>query len=100
MRRKKSLQKHLMLILLLALIIFLVSCKSAQITTAEIESVLAAISPPLPAKPEHEPVRFEDRDGGLWMSYNDYRALERNIIELRKYAAKLEIILWFYRKEF
>jgi len=46
-----------------------------------------------------EPVVFEDRDGGLWLSYNDYRALERNIIALREYSRKLEIVIWFYREE-
>jgi len=44
-----------------------------------------------------EPVRFEDREGGLWLSYNDYRALERNVIAMREYAEKLEIVVWFYR---
>jgi hypothetical protein len=43
-----------------------------------------------------EPVRFADRDGGLWLSYNDYRALERNVIALREYAAKLLVIVRFY----
>jgi hypothetical protein len=46
-----------------------------------------------------EPVRFFDRGGGLWLTYNDYRALERNVIALREYAAGLEIIIWFYREE-
>jgi hypothetical protein len=46
-----------------------------------------------------EPVRFEDRDGGLWVSYNDYRALERNVIALREYAARLEVIIEFYAEE-
>jgi hypothetical protein len=45
-----------------------------------------------------EPVRFEDRDQGLWLSYSDYRALERNIIALREYAGRLEIVIWFYRE--
>jgi hypothetical protein len=46
-----------------------------------------------------EPVEFQDRDGGLWFSYKDYRALERNIIALREYAARLEIVIGFYREE-
>jgi hypothetical protein len=53
----------------------------------------------MPVPPETEPVRFEDRDGGLWLSYNDYRALERNIIAMREYAGELEIIILFYREE-
>jgi hypothetical protein len=54
----------------------------------------------MPIQPEMEPVRFEDHgDGGLWLSYNDYRALERNVIALREYAARLEILIRFYRGE-
>jgi hypothetical protein len=45
-----------------------------------------------------EPVVFEDRDGGLWLSYENYRALERNIIALREYTARLEISIDFYRE--
>jgi hypothetical protein len=59
--------------------------------------VTAALEPEAPPAPEMEPVRFEDRDGGLWLSYGDYRALERNVIALREYAARLEIIVEFYR---
>jgi len=57
-----------------------------------------ALAPPLPVAPEMEQVIFEDRDGGLWLSYNDYRALERNIIALREYSRRLEVIIWFYRE--
>ncbi len=53
--------------------------------------------PPLPKAPEMEPVVWEDRDGGLWLSYKDYRALERNFIALREYAAKLEAVVQFYK---
>jgi hypothetical protein len=45
-----------------------------------------------------EPVAFEDRDGGLWLSYGDYRSLERNVIAMREYAAKLTLIIDFYRE--
>jgi hypothetical protein len=31
------------------------------------------------------------------MSYDTYRALERNIIAMREYEARLEILLDFYR---
>jgi hypothetical protein len=61
--------------------------------------MLAAIAPPMPVTPEMEPVVFEDRDGGLWLSYNDYRSLERNVIAMREYAERLEIIIRFYRGE-
>lgn len=89
-------------ILLIALTIFL-TCKSVPETTpaAEAQAIVAAIAPPLPAAPAMETVHFEDRgDGGLWLSYNDYRALERNVIALREYTARLEIIIKFYREEY
>jgi hypothetical protein len=41
-------------------------------------------------------VRFEDRDGGLWLSYEQYRALERNVVALKEYAARLEAVVRFY----
>jgi hypothetical protein len=46
-----------------------------------------------------EPVAFIDRYDGLWLSYNDYRALERNVIALREYARRLEIIIEFFMVE-
>jgi hypothetical protein len=46
-----------------------------------------------------EPVEFLDKAGGLWLSYDNYRALERNVIALREYAARLEIIVGFYGEE-
>ena len=64
----------------------------------ESEDAMKAIVPPMPVSPAMEPVVFEDKDDGLWLSYNDYRALERNIIALREYAQKLEIVVWFYRE--
>ena len=63
---------------------------------AESEAMRRVLVPPVPAPPEMDPVRFEDKDGGLWLSYSDYRALERNIIALREYARELEIVIWFY----
>jgi hypothetical protein len=58
-----------------------------------------ALEPEAPPAPEEEPVRFEDRDGGLWLSYEDYRALERNVIALREYAARLLLIAEYYRED-
>ena len=100
MRNGKNLPGLLTAALLAGLIIFSTnSCKSAQIATAGVEKALAAIAPPMPAPPETEPVIFEDRDGGLWLSYNDYRALERNVIAMREYAQRLEIVIRFYRED-
>ena len=99
MRNKTNLPKLLIAVLLIALTSFSSSCKTAQITSAEIAKTPESIQPPMPTHPVMEPVTFEDKDGGLWLSYNDYRALERNIIALSEYARKLEIIILFYREE-
>jgi hypothetical protein len=55
--------------------------------------------PEAPSAPEMAAVRFEDRDGGLWLSYADYRALEKNITAMREYAARLELIVELYRED-
>jgi hypothetical protein len=59
---------------------------------------LEAVAPDTPEAPVMEGVTFEERDGGLWLSYNDYRSLERNIIAMREYAARLELLAEFYRE--
>jgi hypothetical protein len=64
-----------------------------------VPSILETIAPMLPPEPRMEPGEFADKSGGLWLSYNDYRALERNIIAMREYAARLEVIIEFYRTE-
>jgi hypothetical protein len=53
----------------------------------------------VPAAPVLEPVEFQDWDGGLWLSYNDYRSLERNVIALREYTRRLKAVIDFYREE-
>jgi hypothetical protein len=65
----------------------------------EIETAIKAAAPEAPAAPVLELVRFEDRDGGLWLSYEGYRSLERNVIALREYAARLETAIDFYRED-
>jgi hypothetical protein len=86
--------------LCVALTIFLVDCKTSPVAEPATEpSILETIAPPLPPAPLIEPVEFADKDGGLWLSYNDYRSLERNIIALREYAARLEVIIEFYTEE-
>ncbi|MDR2510234.1 MAG: hypothetical protein LBC77_06280 [Spirochaetaceae bacterium] len=65
---------------------------------ARLDAAASALEPEVPDAPEMEAVNFEDREGGLWISYNDYRALERNILALREWAAKLEAAAEFYRE--
>jgi len=90
------LRKLLTAALLIALTICF-SCKTTKpVPSAEAQKALAVLAPPMPQPPVMEKVRFEDYGDGLWLSYNDYRALERNIIAMREYAARLEIIIKFY----
>jgi hypothetical protein len=70
-------------------------CKTTS--APETAKALAILVPPIPPAPVMEPVRFIDRDGGLWLSYEQYRSLERNVIALREYTAKLETIIDFTR---
>lgn len=60
--------------------------------------MLDKLAPPRPLLPAEEPVVFEEKDGGLWLSYENYRALERNIIEMRRYMAQAEAVLDFYEE--
>jgi hypothetical protein len=95
MRNGKTLRGPLTLILLTALTAFS-TCATTGSVSAGARETLAALRPPVPQAPETEPVRFEEKDGGLRLSYNDYRALERNVIALREYAARLRLIVEFY----
>ena len=63
------------------------------------ETAIDALAPGVPPSPVMEPVEFQDRDGGLWLSYADYRALERNIIAMREYAVLLELAIEYYRED-
>jgi hypothetical protein len=86
--------------LLAALTVFFESgCATRAAGTAELETAAAALAPEAPPVPVMEPVAFEDRDGGLWLSYSGYRSLERNVTALREYAEKLALIIDFYREE-
>jgi hypothetical protein len=86
--------------LLAALTVFFeAGCAARAAGTAELETAVDALAPEAPPVPVMEPVAFEDRDGGLWLSYGDYRSLERNIIAPREHAAGLALITGFYREE-
>jgi len=67
--------------------------------TTRLEAAAGALEPDLPDEPEEEAVVFEERDGGLWLSYENYRALERNVIALREYAAGLRLLAGHYRAD-
>jgi hypothetical protein len=100
MRSYKDWLARLTLIWLIGLIVFS-GCRTIQGGNAEAEqqAVFSALTPIRPAAPAMEAVVFEDKDGGLWLAYKEYRALERNIIALREYTAKLETIIDFYEEE-
>lgn len=79
------------------MLILCLGCRTANYNAeAEKNAALSLLTPPRPAAPETEAVIFEGRDGGLWLGYEQYRALERNITALREYTAKLEAVLDFY----
>ena len=91
----------LIAILLLVLTVFFqTGCTTTKApTNADIDAVLQNIAPEKPPAPVMEPVTFEDKDGGLWLSYEAYRVLERNIIAMREYTAHLEVIIAFWEKK-
>ena len=100
MKKGGNLKKLVTAILCIALTVFSAGCAiQAAAAITELEAAVDALEPEAPTEPLEEPVRFEDRDGGLWLSYNDYRALERNVIALREYAARLLLIVEYYREE-
>jgi len=75
---------------------FSCGCRSAAGIRQEWLDADKTLAPPLPSAPEPERVQFEDRDGGLWLPYSDYRALERNVIAMQEYIHQLEIVIRFY----
>lgn len=99
MKNGKTWPVRVMLIWYIGLTIFLAGCRSLPVTDPVAARALTALEPPLPPAPVMEPVGFEEREGGLWLSYENYRALERNIIALREYTARLEILIDFYRED-
>jgi len=55
--------------------------------------------PPMPLAPKLEKVTFESRPNGLFLSFEEYRQLEENIIEMRRYIKELEAQIYFYTGE-
>lgn len=53
--------------------------------------------PPMPAEAVMKAVRFTPAEGGLWLSYDAYRSLEWNIVEMRRYIGELEAQIEYYR---
>jgi hypothetical protein len=96
MRNGKRLITLMIKTLCIGLTVFLAGC-AANPETRELKQALEGLAPDAPEEPVLEAVEFQDRDGGLWLSYNDYRALERNIIAMREYAARLALVIDFYR---
>jgi hypothetical protein len=96
MRNGRHWQGRLIAVLLSALMGCFSCATRSVVSTPDIEVTLGRIAPASPLPPENEPVRFEERDGGLWLTYEAYRALERNVIGLREYAARLAAVVRFY----
>ena len=53
--------------------------------------------PPMPEEPVMKPVRFMPAEGALLLSYDAYRSLEWNIVEMRRYISELEAQIEYYR---
>jgi hypothetical protein len=96
MRNGRRWQGLLTVVLLSALTGCFSCATRSVVSTPDIKVTLARIAPALPTPPVSEPVRFEERDGGLWLTYEAYRALEWNVIGLREYAARLAAVGRFY----
>lgn len=82
-------------ILLLALTLFSLSCQTPPPLDPE---SLPAPPPPNPAVLQR--VEFVSIENGLLLTPEEYRKLELNIIEMRRYIAELEIVLALYTGEF
>jgi hypothetical protein len=84
-----------MLCLLAVPMLFSQACQSApESLPVKIEVSL----PPAPQPPELLPVAWEDRQGGLWLAYGEYRALETNIVRMRAYEEDLRAYIEMQRR--
>ena len=78
------------------------ACATSQRVNSSLEREIydAAV---VPSPPELLPVEFVDtaktepRTDGLWLSYEDYRNLEINILRMRAYQEDLREIIRMYR---
>lgn len=87
--------RRMMRVLLIWLTICSLSLSGCQ-TAGDISEAPEPL-PPMPAKPVMRPVRFGEAEGGLLIAYDEYRNLERNIIEMRRYIGELEAQIEYYR---
>lgn len=74
------------------------SCASQPRSGGDVPAAVQKPRLPRPPEPSLRPVHFEDKDGGLWLSYADYRALEGNVKALRAYAEELELLVEYYEE--
>ena len=82
-----------MKILLIVPTLFFLSCVSGPVNTEKTAKT------PWPVMPMQVQVIFKEADAGLFLSYSEYRKLEANIIELRRYIKELEAQLRYWRDE-
>lgn len=90
------LKKLMILILLIGLTASFHSCKTQPVSGPEYQAdtVLDMPTPPALGK-----VKWENEKslGGMFLKYDQYRVLESNIIEYRRYIAELEKQVKYYR---
>jgi len=78
---------------MIALTIFLSSCRTVPGVTDSPENQKFE----LPVKVAEKPVKFHDTGSYFILTYDEYRNLEFNIIEMRRYIGELEGQIKKYR---
>lgn len=94
MKPKSSLRRMMVLSIALTLFLGCVSPPIGLIPPLEIDLVEVV---PIPSAPEMLPVHFTDTGSGLLLTYDDYRALETNIIRMRLYQDELRALIEAHR---
>ena len=93
--RKKNWKRRKLAICSIALTLSFASCQTSDNSI----SLPRTQRPPWPTPPAERPVVFSNAPDGLLLELDEYRKLEENFIELRRYIAELEAQLHFYRTE-
>lgn len=99
---KRRFRVPMILILSVALTLFFQGCVTGE-TTTPADQLQVYDSLALPTEPYLLPVEFVDTARntppgyGLWLSYDDYRNLETNILRMRAYQMDLLDIIKLYR---
>jgi len=93
--KKPAWQRRRIATCLIALMLSFTSCRTIgnSVKLPEFQH------PPWPTPPTEQQVAFSEVSEGLLLTPDEYRKLEENIIELRRYIAELEAQLIFYQSD-